>query len=110
MKLRSHFWALLIIAILSGCTFLDGSNGNELDGTSWKLLSYGERIPLEGRAITADFTASEISGSSGCNHYFGRYQVKGNRISIKSLAWTEMACLDPEGIMEQEQTEACIEI
>jgi len=53
--------------------------------------------------MTANFKEREISGSASCNHYFGSYKIKGDQIAIDGLGWTEMACLDPEGIMEQEQ-------
>jgi heat shock protein HslJ len=54
--------------------------------------------------MTANFTDQEISGSASCNSYFGEYKIKDDQIAIEGLGWTEMACLDPEGIMEQEQT------
>jgi putative lipoprotein len=88
--------------MFSSCRQLSGS-GNDLRGTSWQLVSYGEKKPLEGKAATANFSASEISGSTSCNQYFGSYEIKGDQISIDGLGWTEMACLDPDGIMEQEQ-------
>jgi heat shock protein HslJ len=54
--------------------------------------------------MTAVFDAEEIRGSASCNSYFGTYRISGDQISIGELGWTEMACMDPEGIMEQEQT------
>ena len=48
--------------------------------------------------------SGEVSGSASCNHYFGSYQAKGNQITINGLGWTEMACMNPEGLMEQEST------
>jgi heat shock protein HslJ len=43
-----------------------------------------------------------VYGSSGCNTYTGSYRVKGDTITVGDLAWTLMACLEPEGVMEQE--------
>ena len=44
-----------------------------------------------------------MTGSAGCNSYFGEYEVTTNRLSIPGpIAATEMACLEPEGVMEQE--------
>ena len=97
---------LIIVGILllnTGCSLLPGTGGSDLEGTSWKLVSYGGLTPLPGKDMTAEFSGKEISGSASCNHYFGTYQVKGSQIKLEGLAWTEMACLDPEGIMEQEQ-------
>jgi heat shock protein HslJ len=91
-----------ILLMISGCSLLPGS-GSGLSGASWKLVSYGGNPPLPGREMTATFTAQDISGTTGCNHYFGSYQVRGAELTIENLAWTEMACMDPVGIMEQEQ-------
>jgi heat shock protein HslJ len=73
-----------------------------LDGSSWLLQAYRKSTPLEGSTLTASFENGEISGSAGCNHYSGRYQVKGNKITISEVASTLMACPEPEGLMEQE--------
>jgi len=32
-----------------------------------------------------------------------QYEVKGSKLSIFEMAFTEMACVSPEGVMEQEQ-------
>ena len=43
-----------------------------------------------------------MRGSAGCNSYGGSYQIDGDRIFVGEMVSTEMACLDPEGLMEQE--------
>jgi heat shock protein HslJ len=63
---------------------------------------YGEESLISGTAMTAEFDAGEIRGSASCNQYFGSYTVSGDQITLEGLGWTEMACMDPEGIMEQE--------
>lgn len=98
----------LIIAVITGltlasCGILPGNEEASLRGTSWKLISYGRKLPIEGKSMTANFDGIEISGSASCNHYFGAYKIKGDQIRIEELGWTEMACMDPEGIMNQEQ-------
>ena len=94
--------ALLIL--ITSCGIHPQSNQLELSGTNWRLISYANNIPLSGKDMTAKFTAKEVQGSASCNHYFGAYKISGNKLSIDGLGWTEMACMDPEGIMEQEQT------
>jgi heat shock protein HslJ len=80
-----------------------------LEGTTWVLASYGDpsdpQAVLEGSEITAEFDSAEgtVSGSAGCNHYFGSYEVDGEAITFGLLGSTLMACLEPEGIMQQEQ-------
>ena len=79
-----------------------------LEDTTWVLESYGEQgnlqAVLEGTEITATFESAEgqVKGSAGCNSYFGDYQIDKNKLSIPMMAHTEMYCLEPEGVMEQE--------
>jgi heat shock protein HslJ len=100
--------AILILSI-SLITSCGGSVNKTLEDTKWFLNSYGEqgnlKVLLEGTEITATFKSTEdkVSGSAGCNTYFARYEVKGSKLSIFDLAYTAMACLSPEGVMEQEQ-------
>jgi heat shock protein HslJ len=72
------------------------------------LEAYGQRGAqkgvLRGTQITADFGADgEASGSAGCNQYFATYAIAGNELTVSELAFTERACLEPAGVMEQEQ-------
>ncbi len=97
--------AILLTALLlsTACTAAGGSVGGRLDGTSWVLITYAETAPLPGTAITASFEDGRISGSSGCNSYSGAYKSNGDEIEIGDLAWTLMACVEPEGVMDQER-------
>lgn len=105
-KITFILGALLVLLTLSGCGIFAGSGGGseaDLDGTSWTLESYGGKALLDGTAMTARFLLGEITGTTSCNQYFGAYQAEGDQLTIKDLGWTEMACMDPEGIMDQEQ-------
>ena len=79
-----------------------------LENKTWVLESYGEQgdlqVILEGTEITATFESAEgqVKGSAGCNSYFGDYQIDNNKLSFSMMAHTEMYCMDPEGVMEQE--------
>ena len=96
--------SIISLLFAASCSILPGTGSNQLTGTTWKLTSYDGNMPLAGKNMTASFDAKEIQGSASCNSYFGTYRLKGDQISIDELGWTEMACMDPEGIMEQEQT------
>lgn len=96
------FGGIVILLVLSGCGVLSGGSNAELTGTSWTLESYGGKELISGSAMTAEFESGEIGGSASCNHYFGSYKTSADQITIEGLGWTEMACMDPEGIMEQE--------
>jgi heat shock protein HslJ len=93
----------MIALLLSSCGVLDAGGKNTLNGSSWTLVSFRDQTLIPGTTMTARFDSGEISGSASCNHYFGSYQAKNGKIQISGLGWTEMACMDPEGIMQQEQ-------
>ena len=103
MKKAIYRLTIISLILLSGCGTLVGTRSVDLDNTSWTLVSYGGESLLHETAMTAVFTNGEISGSASCNHYFAGYQIKKDAIQISGLGWTEMACLNPEGIMKQEQ-------
>ena len=94
---------ILIGLLAASCSVLNPGGANDLEGSKWELLFIRKSVPLEGSTITIEFEDGEVHGRSGCNSYFGEYTVKGNEISFDMLASTEMACMDPEGVMEQEQ-------
>jgi heat shock protein HslJ len=109
--MRNIFVAVMVSVFtvfgLTACSTL-GSD-SILEDTRWFLRSHGEQGNLEaiieGTEITATFNSAEgeVSGSAGCNTYFAKYEVDGDKLTILEMAFTEMACLSPEGIMEQEQ-------
>ena len=77
---------------------------DKIHGKKWILQSFidnGESITLHPDSeITIKFDPDEVTGSGGCNRYFGSYKTTNtNKIFIGPLASTEMACPD---IMEQE--------
>ena len=81
-----------------------------LEDKKWTLQSYGEPGNLKDvivdTEITAEFVSSEgtVKGSAGCNSYFGSYELEGSQLSIPGpIGATEMYCVEPEGVMEQEQ-------
>ena len=71
-------------------------------------MSYGPQDSLqpvlEDTEVTLEFGTAEegISGSAGCNHYFGGLTVRGDSLSVSDLGMTEMYCAGPEGVMAQE--------
>lgn len=79
-----------------------------LVGTNWLLISYnngrgGMQSLIAGSEVTVNFDEDGgMSGSAGCNDYFGRYEATEDSIGIEELENTEMFCADPEGVMEQE--------
>ena len=97
---------LVVLPLFSGACGQTG--GEEIEDIKWILTSYGEpdnlNMVIEGSEITATFEKSteQLRGSAGCNTYFAEYRIADSKLTITQIAYTEMACLDP-GIMEQEQ-------
>ncbi|MBC8504189.1 MAG: META domain-containing protein [Chloroflexi bacterium] len=97
-------FVLAIAVLLTACKGADGISGYDpLDGTSWVLFAYRKTRPISDSTITAIFEDGQIHGSAGCNSFGGTYSVDGDNISFENIAITLMACLEPAGIMEQEQ-------
>jgi heat shock protein HslJ len=78
-----------------------------LEGTTWQLTGYNTGSAISSLVLDTEITAvldgEQITGSAGCNRYFGGYTLDGERIEVGPVANTEMFCVDPEGLMEQEQ-------
>jgi heat shock protein HslJ len=115
-------WTLVLAGLatlaLAACASARGSAS--LEGTLWALESYqnaeGETVDvLPNSGARAEFENGEVSGTSGCNRFFGAYEVDGNSISIGPLGSTLMGCPDPLaqqefGLMTSFQSAATYEI
>jgi heat shock protein HslJ len=87
-----------------------------LEGPTWTLLAFvgpnpfaeePEPWPVPGGlppGTTIDITLKDgaARGSAGCNSYGAAYSRTGSAISFEPVTSTEMACLDRQGVMEQE--------
>jgi heat shock protein HslJ len=93
----------LLVLALTACGGGGRSRSDPLTGTSWSLVALEGTAPLPGTQITVTFDAGVIQGSSGCNRFSGAYEISGDRIAIHDVRSTLMACIKPEGIMDQEQ-------
>lgn len=103
-------WLVLLPVLLlciSGCTG-DQSSSNQLTGSNWLLESYGNPDNLNGvlagTIVSLNFEndARTAGGSAGCNTYGGKFDANGGSIHFSELFHTEMYCIDPPGVMQQE--------
>jgi heat shock protein HslJ len=103
MKTRTIFIiiTLLSITLLGACAGGDSSNDAQLQG-SWVMTTYLGVSPVEGTQATIIFEEGQVSGIASCNHYGGTYEVKGDKIWFGAMAITEMYCMEPDGVMDQE--------
>ena len=94
--------AVAVLLPLGACGLVGPSASDPLEGTSWRLMTLGGSGLIQGTEITLTLEEGQVHGSSGCNTYGGSYEVDGDKITMSDLFMTEMACLDPEGVMDQE--------
>lgn len=79
-----------------------------LPGSSWMLTEYddgsGTIVPvIPGTTVSAEFgDEGLLTGSAGCNGYSASYNVASNLIKIDAIVMTEIYCMEPEGLMDQE--------
>jgi len=98
---------LVLMATLVACRAAEPdpppAPDSRLLDTEWELFSLNGGALIEGRAITLRFGDGSLEGSGGCNTYGGSYTVSEDSLSVSDVYATEMACMEPEGIMDQEQ-------
>ncbi len=107
---------LIIVVTFIMCMSIESCHGDDKKTTIpglllqiWTLESFGkigqEQPLIPDTEITIQFDEEKkVGGSSGCNQYFGSYETKEDgTLTFGALAMTEMACLSPEGVMDQEQ-------
>jgi len=98
---------LVLTVMLAACATAEPASpsgeGNGLMDSEWVLVSLNGGDLIEGKAVTLRFAEGSIEGSGGCNTYGGSYTVSGEGLNLSDLYWTEMACMEPGGIMAQEQ-------
>lgn len=80
-----------------------------LAGTAWVVTGYNNGRQavvsvLNGTELTMEFSADgRVAGSAGCNRYTGSFSQDGKELGFGPTAATRRMCVEPEGVMEQEQ-------
>lgn len=80
------------------------STNDTLVNSKWTLSTYNRDSLIEGTRFTLSFAVDQAHGNAGCNQFFGGYSIKGNLFTFTEISMTEMACMEPDGLMQQEQT------
>jgi heat shock protein HslJ len=74
-----------------------------LAGTAWQLSTLLGQPPIEGSEVTLSFQDGEVGGRAGCNSFGGQFSVGNDgSLNFQNLYNTEMFCMEPEGVMDQE--------
>jgi heat shock protein HslJ len=93
----------VLTIIVSACSPGNPADQIDLEGTSWLLTAFNLNNPIEGSQVTMTFNEGLVTGNAGCNSYSSAYQVDGETIAFGPIVQTEMACMEPTGVMEQER-------
>lgn len=102
-KMTLMFTTLILIFVLAACSGGNAEPSFNLNGTTWILTDYQGSAPI-GYAPTLSFENGRAAGGASCNDYGGSYALSGNTLTFNELFNTEMFCMDPDGIMDQEST------
>ena len=102
MKQKMLLW-ILLFPILAACGGTPPADPATLTDTTWVLQELRGQAPLPGSTITLELAADMLGGTAGCNRYGGPYTAQQGRLTIGQTWMTLMYCLDPAGVMEQEQ-------
>lgn len=96
-SMKKIFAAAALLAAMTAC---GGSQEKALplEGTSWKLAKMdaipAKAITAEADYFTLEFNAADtmVSGRTNCNRFFGKYELKGQKLEFENLGMTRMAC------------------
>ena len=73
-----------------------------LAGTTWRPVALSGVAGTKANPIFLRFaSADQVSGSAGCNRFFGRYTQNADHVTFSQLGTTRKAC--PSEIMWREQ-------
>jgi heat shock protein HslJ len=93
-----HTWAALLGAALlmmmsPGDASLAQSGANQLAGSEWRPVEIrGEPVNANGIAFVRFGAEGKVSGSGGCNRFFGQYDTEGTKLALSRLGSTRKAC------------------
>lgn len=107
MKLATTALAAFLLALaLASCGgdsgSAEGTNPAALESSAWVLSDGIEVAGWEQAAPTVRFERGQLSGSSGCNTYGGKYEVNGSDLSVSEIFSTLIGCPPPAGGVEEE--------
>ncbi len=105
-RLRLGRW--IAVAIVVGGVLMASCGGSEsLGGTAWSVDELADTSVPDGVAAQLIFVDdASVSVVTGCNSFFGPYEVDGDAITIGPLGGTLMACPEPLMSFEASYTAA----
>jgi heat shock protein HslJ len=105
---RSRIRGWIPLGIIVAGVLMASCGGSEsLEGTTWSADSVADTTIPDGVAAQLAFVDdASVSVVTGCNSFFGPYEVDGDAITIGPLGGTLMACPEPLMSFEAAYTSA----
>lgn len=107
---RTTLAMVTLIAVVAGCGGDDSASTQPtsqpvpaIDGITYLSESITGHELVEDSRLRISFDAGNMSADAGCNQMGGPYEVVDGELVLGDVVMTEMACVDPPGLMEQEQ-------
>jgi putative lipoprotein len=91
------FWVILAVgqAPLLGTEPAAAQPGTSLAGSEWRPLEIRSVSVPEPTKLFLKFSGDgKITGFTGCNHFFGGYEIVERTLALSVLGTTRMACAD----------------
>jgi CubicO group peptidase (beta-lactamase class C family)/heat shock protein HslJ len=99
VRLLSTICFLISLLWLSGCTDTETplNTPASIYDTKWMLKELGEHPDITSeKNVFIQFLSEDrkLIGNSGCNNFFGQYEINNDLLSITNLGSTKMMCPD----------------
>lgn len=97
------------LGVLAGCGSSESSTTPSdqpvlaIDGVTFLSETVTGHDLVTGSELRLSFDGDRLGGDAGCNQMGGEFEITDGVLVVDQLAMTEMACMDPPGLMEQEQ-------
>ncbi len=92
----------LIVLTLAGCSTEQAAPAIELRGSAWQAEDIDQGGIIDNSVATIEFGSDgRVSGSTGCNRYFGSVTRADGHFSLSEVGSSRRACVP--AIMNQEQ-------
>lgn len=73
-----------------------------IDGKTYLSESVSGHDLVEGSVLRVSFDGGNLGAHAGCNQMGGAYTLEDATLVVGQMFMTEMACVDPPGLMDQE--------
>ena len=103
--MQRYLFLVFLVLLIFSCSKSEEETAaiGDIRGVTWQLSDIGNKTLNNDIVTTLVFgDDNKISGSGGCNNYFGTYNLYTNGIAIGNIGATKKLC--SEDVMEQEMT------